>query len=90
MVENLTVLTRRHLVLFVALRDPALAALALPAQVSMDAVAQSVAATQLLHERRAVLDRLARLGVICLDTTPESLTAGLISRYIDIKSRELI
>ena len=90
MVENLTVLTRRHLVLFVALRDPALAALAHPAQVSMEAVARSVAATQLLHERRAVLDRLARLGVICLDTTPEALTASLISRYIDIKSRELI
>ncbi len=90
MVENLTVLTRRHLVLFVALRDPALAALAHPAQVSMDAVAKSVAATQLLHERRSVLDRLARLGVICLDTTPEALTPALLSRYIDIKSRELI
>jgi uncharacterized protein (DUF58 family) len=90
MVENLTVLTRRHLVLFVALRDPALAALAHPTQVSMEAVAQSVAATQVLQERRSVLDRLARLGVICLDTTPETLTAGLISRYIDIKSRELI
>ncbi len=90
MVENLTVLTRRHLVLFVALRDPALAALAHPAQVSMNAVAKSVAATQLLHERRAVLDRLARLGVLCLDSPPETLTAALISRYIDIKSRELI
>lgn len=90
MVENLTVLTRRHLVLFVALRDPALAALAQPDQVSMDAVAQSVAATQLLRERRQVLDRLVRLGVICLDTTPEALTPALVSRYIDIKSRELI
>ena len=90
MVENLTVLTRRHLVLFVALRDPALAALAQPVQVSMDAVAQSVAATQVLRERSAVLERLARLGVICLDVAPEGLTAGLISRYIDIKSQELI
>ncbi len=90
MVQNLTVLTRRHLVLFVALRDPALATLAHPTQVTMEAVAQSVAASQVLQERRAVLDRLARLGVICLDTTPETLTAGLISRYIDIKSRELI
>ncbi len=90
MVENMTVLNRRHLVLFVALRDPALAALAQPAVVSLDAVARSVAATQLLQERRDVLDRLSRLGVICLDTTPEALTGALISRYIDIKSRELI
>ena len=90
MVENMTVMSRRHLVLFVALRDPALAALAQPDVVTLDAVAKSVAATQLLRERRDVLDRLSRLGVICLDTTPETLTAGLISRYIDIKSRELI
>ena len=90
MVENMAVLNRRHLVLFVALRDPALAALAQPTVVSLDAVARSVAATQLLRERRDVLDRLSRLGVICLDTTPEALTGALISRYIDIKSRELI
>ena len=90
MVENMTVLNRRHLVLFVALRDPALAALAQPAEVTLDAVAKSVATSQLLAERRGVLDRLSRLGVICLDTTPEALTGALISRYIDIKSRELI
>ena len=90
MVENITVLNRRHLVLFVALRDPALAALTQPRIVTLDAVARSVAATQLLYERRDVLDRLSRLGVICLDTTPEALTGALISRYIDIKSRELI
>ena len=90
MVENMTVLNRRHLVLFVALRDPALAALAQPDVVTLDAVAKSVAASQLLRERRDVLDRLSRMGVICLDTTPETLTASLISRYIDIKSRELI
>ena len=90
MVENMAVMSRRHLVLFVALRDPALAALAHPDVVTLDAVARSVAATQVLRERRDVLDRLARLGVICLDTTPETLTGALISRYIDIKSRELI
>ena len=90
MVENMAVMSRRHLVLFVALRDPALAALAHPEVVTLDAVARSVAATQMLRERRDVLDRLARLGVICLDTTPETLTGALISRYIDIKSRELI
>ena len=90
MVENMTVMSRRHLVLFVALRDPALAALAQPDVVTLDAVAKSVAASQLLRERHDVLDRLSRLGVICLDTTPEALTGALISRYIDIKSRELI
>ena len=90
MVENVTMLTRKHLVLYIALRDPALMALAHPMSVSMQAVAQSIAARQVLAERQVVLDRLARIGVLCLDTTPEALTASLISRYIDIKSRELI
>lgn len=90
LVENSAILARHHLVLYVALRDPALQALARPDSPSLDAVAQAVVAGQMLRERAAVLDRLARLGVLCLDTTPDRLTGALVSRYIDIKSRELI
>lgn len=90
LVENISVMARHHLILYVALRDPALTALARPAEVSFNAIARSVSATQILQERASVLDRLSRLGVLCLDTPPAALTGGLISRYIDIKSRELI
>ncbi len=90
LVENIAVMARHHLILFVALRDPALIGLAQPKSVSLEAIARSVSATQILRERQSVLDRLARLGVICLDTTPAALTGALVSRYIDIKSRELI
>jgi uncharacterized protein (DUF58 family) len=90
LVENTAILARHHLVLYVALRDPALQALAQPETPGLDAVAQAVAAGQMLRERAAVLDRLHRLGVLCLDTPPEALTGALVSRYIDIKSRELI
>ena len=90
LVENISVMARHHLILYVALRDPALAAIAHPAGVSFAAIARSVAASQILTERQSVLDRLSRLGVLCLDTTPAGLTGALISRYIDIKSREMI
>lgn len=90
LVENIAVMTRHHLVLYVALRDPALSALAAPAEITLDSMAQAVSAQQVLRERREVLERLARLGVLCLDTTPQDLTPGLVSRYIDIKARELI
>lgn len=90
LVENIAVMARHHLILYVALRDPALTRLAQPKSVSLEAIARSVSATQILRERQSVLDRLARLGVICLDTTPAALTGALVSRYIDIKSRELI
>ncbi|PDT04775.1 DUF58 domain-containing protein [Rhizobium chutanense] len=90
MIENIQVLARHHFVVYVALRDPMLQRLVEPEEISMDAVARSVAARQILQERRAVMEKLTRLGVLCLDSTPEALTSDLIARYIEIKSREMI
>ncbi|MBB3810133.1 DUF58 domain-containing protein [Pseudochelatococcus contaminans] len=90
MIENMQVLARHHFIIYVALRDPVLTALAEPAEIDLDSIARSVAARQILQERRAVLEKLARLGVMCLDSTPEALTSDLIARYIEIKSREMI
>ena len=90
LVENLSVMTRKHLVLYVALRDPDLQAIAHPDHASMAAVSEAVSARQILREREAVLDKLQRLGILCLDTHPKHLTASLISRYIDIKAQERI
>ncbi|OAV49227.1 hypothetical protein A6U98_13350 [Rhizobium sp. WYCCWR10014] len=90
MIENIQVLARHHFVVYVALRDPMLGKLIEPEETTLDAVARSVAARQILHERRAVMEKLARLGVLCLDSTPEALTSDLIARYIEIKSRDMI
>lgn len=90
MIENIQVLARHHFVVYVALRDPMLAKFIEPEETTLDAVARSVAARQILQERRAVMEKLARLGVLCLDSTPEALTSDLIARYIEIKSREMI
>ncbi|MGZ2486787.1 uncharacterized protein (DUF58 family) [Rhizobium pisi] len=90
MIENIQVLARHHFIVYVALRDPMLAKFVEPEETTLDAVARSVAARQILHERRAVMEKLARLGVLCLDSTPDALTSDLIARYIEIKSREMI
>jgi uncharacterized protein (DUF58 family) len=90
MIENMQVLARHHFIVYVALRDPMLAKLTEPEEMNLDTVARSVAARQILQERRGVLEKLARLGVLCLDSTPEALTSDLIARYIEIKSREMI
>ena len=90
LVENLAVMQRQHLVLYVALRDPALLALTHATGEGMDEIARAVAAAQILSERQVVLDRLRRLGILCLDTPPEALTPALISRYIEIKAKEMI
>lgn len=90
MIENMQVLARHHFIVYVALRDPMLAKLVEPEETTLDAIARSVAARQVVQERRAVMEKLARLGVLCLDSTPEALTSDLIARYIEIKSREMI
>lgn len=90
MIENMEVLARHHFIVYVALRDPVLTNFAEPEEIDLNTIARSVAARQILQERRAVLEKLTRLGVLCLDSTPESLTSELIARYIEIKSREMI
>jgi uncharacterized protein (DUF58 family) len=90
MIENIQVLARHHFIVYVALRDPMLAKLTEPEETTLDAIAHSVAARQIVQERRAVMEKLSRLGVLCLDSTPEALTSDLIARYIEIKSREMI
>lgn len=90
MVENVGVLARHHFVVYVALRDPILRDLMAPNQFDPDTISRSVAARQIMQERRSVMDRLNRLGVLCLDCSPDALSTELISRYIEIKSREMI
>lgn len=90
LVENLAVMQRQHVVLYVALRDPDLQGLIRPATSDMDDVARAIAAARILQERQAVLDRLSRLRILCLDAAPGQLTSALISRYIEIKAKEII
>jgi len=90
MLENIAVLARHHIIIYVALTDPVLDDYTSPKELNMDKVAHAAAAQQILAERRLVLDRLERLGVLCLDTSHERLTSDLVARYIDIKMRGLI
>ncbi len=90
MLENLRVLARRHLIIFVTLRDPSLEARVQTAPDDLDGVATVVAAHQALSERHVVLARLQRMGVSVVDAEPGKVTARLISTYLDIKAREMI
>lgn len=90
LVENLVVLSKRHLIIFVALRDPDLDALVAQAPKDLDGAAKLVSANQALVERRLVFERLSRLGITVLDVRPGELTPRLVSAYLDIKARELI
>ena len=90
LVENVAVLSRRHVIVFVALRDPGLEAIADAAPDNLTEVARAVMAAEMLRERRLVMGRLARLGVLVVDAFPQAVTARLVSTYLDIKSREVV
>lgn len=90
MLENLGRLARRHVVLFVALRDPALAATAgAPPSTLLD-LNRAVVAGGLVREREIVLRRLRRQGILPLDAAPGEVSPRLVNAYLDIKRRERV
>jgi uncharacterized protein (DUF58 family) len=89
MIDNVTRLARRHLVLFVALRDPSVSGRALAKPRSLDVLHQAVVASDFARERGVVLERLRRAGAHCIDAAPNELTMSMLNRYLDIKRREL-
>jgi len=90
MIENLARLARKQLVVFVALRDQALRRTALRRPDRLSDVFRSAVASDLERERERVLLRLGRLGIRCVDAPPGAAAAELVSRYLDIKRRELV
>jgi len=78
----------RHLPLVVALRNDALVAAALPAgRRAPDALYESAAAEELLSARDEALTRMRQAGVGVLDVSPQTMTAAVVNRYLEIKAR---
>jgi uncharacterized protein (DUF58 family) len=90
MMENLDRLSRRHVVIFVALQDPALAATADRAPASALDLNRAVVAGGLLRDREVVMLRLRRMGIVPIDAPPVAVTSRLINSYLDIKRRERV
>jgi uncharacterized protein (DUF58 family) len=90
MVANLSRLARRHVVIFVALRDPLLDRLADAPPAHLDALHEAVVADDLRRERARVLRTLAREAVHVVDARPDQVSVGLLNRYLEIRRRELV
>jgi uncharacterized protein (DUF58 family) len=90
MVENLTRLLRRHVVLFVVMRDEEIEAIARAEPATADAVSRAVTAHALLRGRELVIARLVRLGVRIVDAPASRIGAALISAYLDLKRSDVV
>ena len=57
---------------------------------STEDVSRAVIAGNLLSERDVVLRRLQRMGVQIIETRPEQFGGALLSRYLEIKRRDML
>ncbi len=88
MLENLERLATKHLVVFVAFKDPALDEVARRDPKQMLDLHRSVVAQGLLQDRQVVIERLRRMGILCIDAAPGKVSARLIDKYLLAKRRE--
>ncbi len=90
MLRNLQWLARRHVLVFVALRDPLLGRQAAAAPERLGDVHRAVVAGEMMHDREVVLQRLRQLGAQVVDCGVDELAVDLVDRYLAVKRRELV
>ncbi len=90
MIDNMARLSKKHLIVFVSLKDKNLYKYANKEIAALDDLSGAVLAQDFILERDVVIERLARLGIQCVDTTIENLRVEILNKYIHIKLREMI
>ncbi len=87
---SLARLSRRHVVLFAALRTPTLRQIVEePMETMLDASRKAVA-FRVLRERDEALTSMGRGGVQVLDVEPSRLTVPLINRFVELRRGNLL
>lgn len=90
MLETIGRLASRHMILFATFRDDALEAMIDSPPNTAEDITRAVIADTLLDERKLVFKRLERLGAHVIETTPEQFGSELVSRYLNIKRKEML
>lgn len=90
MVESVERLVRRHLVIFVTMRDEELEGITAADPTSLEHVSAAVVAASLAQQRAIVLQRLRRLGVDVIEAPHDAIGYRLIDRYLEAKRLEAI
>jgi uncharacterized protein (DUF58 family) len=90
MVEALGQLAHKHVIVFVALDDPAIEEPMLTLPKAPRDLAAAVVAGNLAQRRHLVLARLRRLGVHVVQAPVGAVAADLVERYVKIKARGLL
>ncbi len=87
LVAQMSMLARSSLPLLVTISDPDVVDASQMRPSDSLGVYQRAAASQLLDERRVVLDVLRQRGVLTLDVPANQLSMSVINRYLELKGR---
>jgi uncharacterized protein (DUF58 family) len=80
----------RHLVLFVVIGQPDLAALSASEPDSVRNMYRTTAAQETLHRREVLLGKLRQRGALALEVNSAAASVMLVNSYLDIKQRNLL
>ena len=89
-IDHAAALVRRHVVVFATMQQPELAATAALAPGSAPDMFRMLAAQEMVDRREVLLRRLRQRGALVVEATPQSLAAGVVDRYLEVKERGLI
>jgi uncharacterized protein (DUF58 family) len=89
-IEYAMQITRRHLVVFSAMSQPDLTALAQTMPQTAGNMYRHAAALEIAHRRDLLMRGLRQRGVFAFELVPGLLASSLVNQYLDIKERNLL
>jgi len=90
LLEGIRILRTRHLPLIVTIRDREVVALQEKYPQDVSDLYCILAASEVLNERRILLQYLQREGIQVLEALPEDLPAATVKRYLEIKRKGML
>lgn len=83
-------LLRRHVLLFVAMAQPEVEAIAQARPQTVEEMFRTAAAQEMAGYRELLLARLQEQGALTLDLRPEALTSHVLNQYLKVKERAMV
>jgi len=89
-IDGAVQLLRRHVLLFVAMAQPEVEAIAKAPPKTVEQMFRSAAAQEMTGRRDLLLARLHEQGALTLDLNPEALTPSVLNQYLMVKERAMV
>lgn len=83
-------LLRRHVLLFVAMAQPEIDAIAQTRPKNVEEMFRAAAAQEMAGRRELLLARLHEQGALTLDLNPEAVTSSILNQYLMVKERAMV